>query len=81
MSLPDNVLRSHRCHFNTGQMSELQYQLFQMRISLEGSSGKMRGRATVQIKELFSHKIGVLLSHAPLIQAILGKLVGLLAWD
>lgn len=80
MSLPDNVFN----HFNAGQMSKPQYQLFQMWISLEGSSGKMRGSATVQIKELFSHKIGVSLpGRAPLLQAILGKQVGLLlcsAW-
>lgn len=49
MSLPDNV---HNL-FNVGQMSKPQYQLFQMWLSLEGSSGKMRGSATVQINELF----------------------------
>lgn len=60
-------------------MSEPQYQLFQMRLSLEGSSGKMQGSATVQIKELFFHKIGVSVPGcAPLLQAILSKRVGLL---
>lgn len=44
MSLSDNVLVhsfQHLCCFNIGQMSEPQYQLLQMWISLEGSSGKM----------------------------------------
>lgn len=55
-------------------MSEPQYQLFQMWISLEGSRGKMRGSPAVQIKELFSHKIGVSLpGRAPLLHAILGQ--------
>lgn len=42
------------CHFNTGQMSEPQYQLFQMWISWESNNGKMWDGATAQIKELFS---------------------------
>lgn len=44
------------CYFNIGQMSEPQYQLFQMWISLESNSGKTWDSATAQIKELFSHK-------------------------
>lgn len=45
------------CYFNTGQMSEPQYQLFQMWISWESNNGKMWDDAAAQIKELFSHKI------------------------
>lgn len=45
------------CYFNTGQMSEPQYQLFQMWISWESNNGKMWDSAAAQIKELFSHKI------------------------
>lgn len=38
------------CYFNTGQMSEPQYQLFQMWISWESNNGKMWDGAAAQIK-------------------------------
>lgn len=45
------------CYFNTGQMSEPQYQLFQMWISWESNYGKMWDGTAAQIQELFPHKV------------------------